>query len=58
MIYLASPYSHSDTRVQELRFEAVCRAAAKLIRSIFADRAYPSNLPTWPPWGLAVLAAP
>lgn len=32
MIYLASPYSHSDPAVRAARFEAVCRAAAGLIR--------------------------
>jgi len=33
MIYLASPYSDPDVEVRERRFEAVCRAAAELIRS-------------------------
>jgi nucleoside 2-deoxyribosyltransferase len=33
MIYLASPYSDNDAEVRERRFEAVCRAAAKLIHS-------------------------
>jgi nucleoside 2-deoxyribosyltransferase len=32
MIYLASPYSHPDAEVRERRFDAVCRAAAYLIR--------------------------
>ena len=32
MIYLASPYSHSDPAVRQRRFEAACRAAAMLIR--------------------------
>jgi len=32
MIYLASPYSHPDAEVRQQRFEAVCRAAAELIR--------------------------
>ena len=32
MIYLASPYSHPDTAVRELRFREACRAAAELIR--------------------------
>lgn len=32
MIYLASPYSHPDPVVRQERFEAVCRAAAELIR--------------------------
>lgn len=30
--YLCSPYSHSDPAVRQARFEAVCRAAAELIR--------------------------
>jgi nucleoside 2-deoxyribosyltransferase len=33
MIYLASPYSHSDPAVREARFQQVCRAAAALIRT-------------------------
>jgi nucleoside 2-deoxyribosyltransferase len=32
MIYLASPYSHPDPAVREHRFQAACRAAARLIR--------------------------
>lgn len=32
MIYLASPYSHPDPAIREDRFQAVCRAAAALIR--------------------------
>ena len=32
MIYLASPYTHPDPAVVERRFEAVCQAAAALIR--------------------------
>lgn len=31
MIYLASPYSHSDRAVRVYRFELVCRAAAQLM---------------------------
>ena len=31
MIYLASPYSHDDPSVRELRFQAACRATAELI---------------------------
>lgn len=31
MIYLASPYSHPEAEVRQRRFEAACRAAAKLI---------------------------
>lgn len=30
-MYLASPYSHDDSLVVEQRFEAVCRAAARLM---------------------------
>ena len=33
MIYLASPYSDQDMKVRERRFEAVCLAAAYLIRT-------------------------
>jgi len=33
MIYLASPYTHSDPVVRQRRFEAVCRVAAGMIRS-------------------------
>ena len=32
LIYLASPFSHPDPVVREQRFEAACRAAAKLTR--------------------------
>lgn len=32
LLYLASPYSHSDPAVRQARFDAVCRAAAELIR--------------------------
>lgn len=32
LIYLASPYSHPDPAVQEQRFNAVCWAAARLMR--------------------------
>lgn len=31
MIYLASPYTHSDHEVMEQRFDAACRAAGKLM---------------------------
>lgn len=31
MIYLASPYTHSDHAVMEQRFDAACRAAGKLM---------------------------
>jgi hypothetical protein len=31
LIYLASPYSHPDPRVEEARFEAVCMAAGRLM---------------------------
>jgi hypothetical protein len=33
MIYLSSPYSHSDKWMMEERFRAVCRAAAHFLRS-------------------------
>jgi hypothetical protein len=32
VIYLASPYSHSDLLVREASFDAACRATAGLIR--------------------------
>jgi hypothetical protein len=32
LIYLASPYSHADTRIRDGRFHAVCHAAARLMR--------------------------
>ncbi len=32
MIYLASPYTHPVPRVQEERFEAVCKHTAQLMR--------------------------
>lgn len=32
MIYLASPYSHSDPAVREQRFRDVCRVTAQLLR--------------------------
>lgn len=32
MIYLASPYSDADPAVEQARFDAVCRAAAVLMR--------------------------
>jgi len=33
MVYLASPYSHPDPLVRATRFDAACRATAKLIRT-------------------------
>jgi nucleoside 2-deoxyribosyltransferase len=33
LTYLASPYSHADPEVEELRFEEVCRAAAHFLNS-------------------------
>ena len=32
MIYLATPYSHSDPAVMEQRFDAACRIAGELMR--------------------------
>lgn len=32
MIYLASPYTHSDPAVREARFQAACRQAAGMLR--------------------------
>lgn len=31
LIYLASPYSHTDPAIQEARFRAVCLASARLM---------------------------
>jgi hypothetical protein len=33
LVYLASPYSHPDTSVREVRFQEVCRAAAHLMKA-------------------------
>ena len=33
MIYLASPYSHKDEKVMQLRYEAACLAAWELMRA-------------------------
>jgi len=33
MIYLASPYTHSDLRVRERRFQEACRVSAALLRA-------------------------
>ena len=33
VIYLASPYTHSDASVRESRFDAACQATAELVRS-------------------------
>jgi hypothetical protein len=32
MIYLASPYSHKDPAVREMRFVAACKQAAEMLR--------------------------
>jgi hypothetical protein len=59
MIYLASPYSHSDPLVRDGRFHAACRAAADLIRDghtvfppvLIGHALVPFGLPTdWPFW--------
>ena len=36
MIYLASPYSHRDPAMRQMRFNDACRAAAHLIRQGYA----------------------
>ena len=33
MIYMASPYSHPDPAVRQWRFDAACRAAARMVRA-------------------------
>lgn len=32
LIYLASPYSHADPKVREIRFKEVCKEAARLMQ--------------------------
>lgn len=32
MIYLASPYSHPDPAIRQLRYESACKATAALLR--------------------------
>ncbi len=61
MIYLCSPYSHVDPEVREQRFEAACKAAARLMADgefVFSPiaHAHPiaehGRLPTaWDFWG-------
>ena len=59
MVYLASPYSHSDLSIREERFRAACQAAAHLLRLghvVFLPVAHPHpiaefGLPTeWAFW--------
>jgi hypothetical protein len=43
LIYLGSPYSHSDPAVRQARFEVACRVATELIRrgqTVFSPIAY------------------
>lgn len=43
MIYLASPYTHPDPAVREVRFRAACRQAAEMFRCgipVFSPIAY------------------
>jgi nucleoside 2-deoxyribosyltransferase len=50
MIYLASPYSHPDATVRDARFQAVCRAAAALIRAgqhVFSPIAHSHAIATY-----------
>ena len=68
MIYLCSPYTDADPAVREARFDAVCRAAASLIRqgkTIFSPVAHsypicrfglPGDWEFWGPHGLEHLA--
>lgn len=35
LIYLASPYSHPDPAVRQMRFEKVCEVAAEMMRDVF-----------------------
>ena len=62
MIYLASPYTHSDHRVRQRRFDEACRAAAALLRAgvaVFSPVAHSHpiahfGLPTtWEFWAAA-----
>jgi nucleoside 2-deoxyribosyltransferase len=69
MIYLCSPYTHPDPAVVQRRFDAVCRAAAELIRQgqiVFSPVAHshpiaryglPGNWAFWQRQDLALLAA-
>jgi len=68
MIYLASPYSHPDPQVRQARYEAVCRAAAALMReghAVFSPIAHshgiaryglPLNWEFWERYDLEMLA--
>jgi len=43
MIYLASPYTHPDSSVRQVRFQVACRRAAEMLRSgilVFSPIAY------------------
>ena len=47
MIYLASPYTHPDPSVREMRFRAVCRQAAEMLRCgipVFSPIAYTHSI--------------
>jgi nucleoside 2-deoxyribosyltransferase len=69
VIYLASPYSHSDSSVQEQRFEAVCKKAAELFRAgqiVFSPIAHshpiakygiPGDWQTWEAFDRIMIAA-
>lgn len=49
LVYLASPYSHKDPFIRELRFLKVCAAAGRLINrgfTVFAPIAYSHPIAT------------
>lgn len=59
MTYLASPYFHPDPAVRQARFDATCRATAKLLRAgevvyspiVHSHPLVPYGLPTgWDFW--------
>lgn len=59
LVYLASPYTHDDPAVRQARYEAVCRAAAEIVRggqAVFSPIAHSHalcqhGLPLdWPFW--------
>ena len=57
LIYLASPYTHHDERVRELRFHAACEAAAHLMmqgKPVFCPIAHSHPIAVKMPDGLAV----
>jgi len=69
LVYLACPYSHDDYAIRVKRFNAVCRAAARLIREgepmVFSpishshpisEHGLPTNWEFWEPCDRAYLS--